>query len=83
MHPLDFVSKKEYARYAEIGWLAENADKNFINAEDGSQKRFDTIFKKHYGWWLVHNLIAHVWIGIMPTKRAFNFHDYTSRKMRQ
>jgi len=80
MHPLDFVSKKEYAHYAEVGWLAEHKKER---AEDGSQKRFDTVFKNHYGWWLVHNLIAHVMIGVLPIKACFDFHDYTSRKMRQ
>ncbi len=83
MHPLDFVSKKEYARYAEIGWLSENKKWHPTKIEDGSQNRFDTIFKKHYVWWLIHNLIAHPLIGVFPIKRWFDFHDYTSRKMRQ
>ncbi len=83
MSPLDFVSKKEYARLAEIGWLVENSNKQFVKAEDGSKKRFDTIFKNHYGWWIIHNLIAHPLIGLFPNKQCFDFHDYTSRKMRQ
>jgi hypothetical protein len=36
---------------------------------------------EHRAWWLVHNLIAHPLIGILPVRFAFKFHDWTSRQM--
>lgn len=36
---------------------------------------------KHLGWWWVHNCIAHPLIGMVPIKAAFDFHDWTSRKL--
>jgi len=36
---------------------------------------------KHYFWWLLHNLVAHPAIGIAPVRPAFEFHDWTSRKL--
>jgi hypothetical protein len=54
-----------------------------VNVENGSKNRFDKVFKNHYGWWLVHNLIAHILIGILPIEPFFEFHDWTSIKMRQ
>jgi hypothetical protein len=36
---------------------------------------------EHRGWWLVHNLVAHPLIGILPVRWAFQFHDWTSRQM--
>lgn len=95
MDPLDFTKDPEELRKEARAWrdrywqLMSKVDKSKIandlweKMEDGSQNRFDTIFKKHYLWWLVHNLIAHVWIGFWPSKKSFDFHDYTSRKMRQ
>lgn len=50
--------------------------------EDGSEYRFNKKFKKHYGWWLIHNLVAHTLMGIFPISIFFKFHDYTARRMR-
>jgi hypothetical protein len=36
---------------------------------------------KHHFWWLLHNLVAHPAIGLFPVKTAFDFHDWTSRKL--
>ena len=36
---------------------------------------------KHYIWWLIHNLVAHPAIGLVPIKATFDFHDWTSRKL--
>lgn len=32
-------------------------------------------------WWLVHNLVAHVLIGLLPFGPAFRFHDWTAERM--
>jgi len=37
--------------------------------------------KEHHFWWFVHNCIAHPMIGVLPIKRTFDFHDYTSDKI--
>lgn len=58
--------------------------------EDGSEKRFDQRVESakkqkrtwsHHFWWFVHNCVAHPLIGICPAKWAFNFHDWTARRM--
>jgi hypothetical protein len=36
---------------------------------------------QHYMWWLLHNLVAHPVIAIAPVKVAFDFHDWSSRKL--
>lgn len=36
---------------------------------------------KHFVWWLIHNCVAHPIIGVAPVKVAFDFHDWTSRKL--
>ncbi len=36
---------------------------------------------QHYLWWLLHNLVAHPAIGMVPVKAAFDFHDWSSRKL--
>jgi hypothetical protein len=48
--------------------------------ETGSQDRFLT-HRPPMGWWLVHNLIAHPLIGLLPFTSTFKFHDWTSRKL--
>lgn len=35
----------------------------------------------HHFWWFVHNCVAHPLIGLVPVKQAFEFHDYTSKKI--
>lgn len=36
---------------------------------------------EHHFWWLLHNCVAHMLIGIIPIKLFFTFHDWTSRKL--
>lgn len=35
----------------------------------------------HHWWWFVHNCIAHPAIGLCPTTKTFQFHDWTSVKI--
>lgn len=35
----------------------------------------------HHFWWFTHNCIAHPLIGVLPLKRLFDFHDFTSLKI--
>lgn len=32
-------------------------------------------------WWIMHNVVSHPLIGILPFKPFFQFHDYTSVKI--
>lgn len=32
-------------------------------------------------WWVVHNCVAYPIIGLVPLKFAFDFHDYTAKKI--
>lgn len=61
---------------------------NFSKPEDGSEQRYDERVAnnsdnriKHHGWWVVHNCVAHPFIGLAPSKWAFDFHDWTSRQL--
>jgi hypothetical protein len=36
---------------------------------------------QHYFWWMIHNLVAHPMIGLLPIKVSFRFHDWTSHKL--
>ncbi len=40
-----------------------------------------TITDENRGWWLFHNLIAHVFIGVAPIQEAFDLHDWSATKM--
>lgn len=62
---------------------------DFDLPEDGSEKRYHARkdhlppFKKirHYGWWVAHNAVAHPLMAFVPAQFAFDFHDWTSRKL--
>jgi hypothetical protein len=58
----------------------------FTKPEDGSENRYDERRERvsparHAFWWWVHNCIAHPLIGVVPRRFAFEFHDWTSRKL--
>jgi hypothetical protein len=65
----------------------------FDKDEDGSETRheerkatFEKVYERfpqarYYFWWVIHNCISHPLIGVLPVRRAFSFHDFTSRKM--
>lgn len=58
----------------------------FTRSENGSEKRYEKRITKvpklkHTFWWLVHNAVAHPLIGFVPRRFAFEFHDWTSRKL--
>ena len=36
---------------------------------------------QHYFWWLVHNVVAHGSIAVVPCRSTFRFHDWTSIKL--
>lgn len=36
---------------------------------------------QHHLWWLFHNCVAHMLIGIIPCQCTFSLHDWTSRKL--
>ncbi len=36
---------------------------------------------RHHFWWLFHNCVAHMLIGLVPFKWSFWLHDWTSRKL--
>ncbi len=63
----------------------------FTKPEDGSRVRFydrrgqwsweKLSVTKYYFWWVIHNCVAHPLIGIIPVKKMFKFHDWTSHRM--
>ena len=36
---------------------------------------------RHAFWWLLHNCVAHIAIGLVPVKASFALHDWTSKKL--
>lgn len=36
---------------------------------------------QHHCWWLFHNCVAHMSIGLIPCRFTFWLHDWTSRKL--
>lgn len=67
-----------------VGRLSEKY--GFTQPEDGSEARFEARSERqaamrHTFWWLVHNAVAHPLIAFVPRHFAFEFHDWTSRKL--
>jgi hypothetical protein len=67
-----------------VGRLQEKY--GFDKPEDGSENRYDERRERqpalrHRFWWFVHNAVAHPLIAIVPRHFAFEFHDWTSRKL--
>lgn len=69
-----------------------NPEEEYPNSDEtGAGERFVkriAVFKqeekpvyKHHVWWLIHNCVAHPLIGIVPCKKTFDFHDWTSKKI--
>lgn len=44
-----------------------------------AEKRFPML--QHYFWWVMHNCVTHLLIGLVPIKPFFQFHDWTSVKL--
>lgn len=42
-------------------------------------RRFPVL--QHHCWWLIHNCVAHMLIGLLPHSKTFSFHDWTSKKL--
>jgi hypothetical protein len=36
---------------------------------------------RHHGWWLVHNLVAHPLLALVPLRPGVALHDWTSRRL--
>lgn len=36
---------------------------------------------RHRFWWLLHNLVAHVLLGVLPCSATVWFHDWTSKEL--
>lgn len=69
-------------------WGILNANKGRTTGEMKSPPNKEKVkFNKniavaeHHFWWFVHNCIAHPIIGLLPHKKTFAFHDYTSDKL--
>lgn len=63
-----------------------NEVRGFDRPEDGSAQRYVARrsarpWVAHTFWWVVHNAVSHLLIGLVPIKPFFRFHDWTSRKM--
>jgi len=46
-----------------------------------TEMRLKEIPSKPDKWWVFHNVVAHVAIGLAPIKPCFDFHDWSAKKM--
>ncbi|MFA6049759.1 MAG: hypothetical protein WC761_01045 [Candidatus Paceibacterota bacterium] len=74
---------RKWETYAFRKVIIENADKEAGQRKDQSLKSVDVklALAEHGFWWFVHNCISHPIIGILPVKKSFEFHDYTSKRI--
>lgn len=81
VHPLLGVLPNQ--RTAELHQLSSN----WLNRKKASWdfamiQRFPLhVPEEKRGWWIAHNVVAHMAIGLCPTRPAFAFHDWTAKKM--
>ena len=64
----------------------DHAVVGFDRPEPGSEQRYlerSSVrpWAAHTFWWVIHNVVAHPLIGVLPLRPAFKFHDWTSYKM--
>lgn len=71
-------SEKRYQERVEV-WEEKTAKQNPFPQWKWYKSHHAKV--KHWGWWFVHNCLAHPLIGLCPLHFAFEFHDYTSRKL--
>ena len=70
-----------------LGFIKEEADE--LGSEGrypARQEKFVDKNKKapyaqHRAWWMIHNCVAHLMIGVWPCHTTFKFHDWTSQKL--
>lgn len=36
---------------------------------------------RHHFWWILHNCVLHPLIGVFPTKRFMDWHDWSSKRL--
>jgi hypothetical protein len=65
----------------------DGSERRFVFSQAGQgikppwMKQSAAPWLRHRFWWLVHNAISHPAIALVPTRKTFQFHDWTSRKM--
>jgi len=77
-HILECIAKGEPTGTSVKGW-----DEKFLKDTENLKKPIIWIHPviEHHFWWILHNNIAHLLIGLIPIKLFFDFHDWTSRKL--
>ena len=73
----------KWETYAFRKVVIENADKKPGERKSQSLKSYNVkiALAEHGFWWFVHNCISHPIIGVLPVKKSFEFHDYTSKRI--
>ncbi len=82
VHPL--LGAIPNIRMAELHQLSSNwLNRKRVFADFGKIERRGPpkIPEGNRGWWLLHNVAAHIAIGLCPTRPTFAFHDWTAEKM--
>lgn len=58
----------------------DNRRKQWVSDFKGKKKLVQTL--KHYGWWIVHNFIAHPLLAFLyKLEISVKIHDWTSQKL--
>ncbi len=82
VHPLLGVIPNE--RTAELHQLSSNwlnRKRSFQDFGRVERQGPPKIPEGKRAWWLLHNVAAHVAIGLCPTRPTFAFHDWSAKKM--
>ncbi len=76
------TSSKERFEDRAARWRALGLIEPIILGAELKRKRpVGFALARHHAWWLVHNLVSHPMIGILPVKATFRFHDWTSYRL--
>ena len=59
-------------------WLAEGRTSPRPRIEEHPTPLWSV---RHHAWWMIHNLVAHPLLGVMPGAMSVAFHDWTSRRL--
>lgn len=77
MFDLDGTVNKEVLKMAQIGSYGRFKER----IKKFKDKHTDFPRVRHGFWWVMHNCVAHPIIGVLPVKKSFDFHDFTSDKI--
>lgn len=75
MFDFDYMPEDDPKRTAYGRYEARKEDWAYLTDEHWTW-RF-----RHAFWWVLHNCIIHMLIGLIPCKKTMDLHDWSSQKL--